>query len=279
MTADPFLSKLVLSALVAVPGVLQVEGRIDHPPIAEASGLVASRTNPGVFWTLCDSGNLPSLYAIDNAGTLLGEFTITGAINLDWETLTLDDRDRLYIGDVGNNFFPGGWPVRQIYLVEEPTVNPAAEDVVRGALPILHIVRYRRPVAPFDVEAMVYWKRRLYLVEKVAEGAAGVYALEDLQTKETQSLRPIARLPRMPRVTGASLSSTGRSLALCSYSYTAIYALDPPGAFEKLGRLQPHRYRYKARAIEACTWAGGDLLLVSEKRWIYRLRPRGSRGE
>src|SRR5690554_2695558 len=69
-------------------------GRIDHPPIRESSGLVASRRQPGVFWTHNDSGNPPAIYAIDRTGKLLGEWRI-GAINHDWEDIALDDHGHL----------------------------------------------------------------------------------------------------------------------------------------------------------------------------------------
>lgn len=34
-------------------------GRIEHSPVREASGPVASRQDPGVFWTICDSTGRP----------------------------------------------------------------------------------------------------------------------------------------------------------------------------------------------------------------------------
>src|SRR3569623_482173 len=60
-------------------------GTISHAPIREASALVKSRRFDDVYWTLCDSGNPAHLYAIQRDGTLIAEFEVAGAANIDWE--------------------------------------------------------------------------------------------------------------------------------------------------------------------------------------------------
>ena len=44
--------------------------------IRESSGVAASRTTAGVFWTHNDSGDGPNLYAFDLKGNSLGTFAI-----------------------------------------------------------------------------------------------------------------------------------------------------------------------------------------------------------
>src|SRR3954452_480338 len=77
-------------------------GRFDHRGIAEPSGIVASRKNPGIFWVHNDSGNPPVLFAVKRDGKLVREYRVE-AVNLDWEDIAIDDAGHLYIGDIGNN--------------------------------------------------------------------------------------------------------------------------------------------------------------------------------
>jgi hypothetical protein len=62
---------------------------INTTVIPEASGLVASPDNPGVFWTENDSGNPNSIFAIDSTGALLGTYYLDGATNTDWEEISV----------------------------------------------------------------------------------------------------------------------------------------------------------------------------------------------
>ena len=49
------------------PRVLEELGRLP-PELRESSGLAVSRTQPGVLWSHNDSGDAPTLYAIDVKG-------------------------------------------------------------------------------------------------------------------------------------------------------------------------------------------------------------------
>lgn len=59
--------------------------------------------NSDIFWVIEDAGNKNILYGIDFEGKVVREVTITNAENVDWEDLTTDNKNTLYIGDFGNN--------------------------------------------------------------------------------------------------------------------------------------------------------------------------------
>src|ERR1044071_2795033 len=76
--------------------------------VRESSGLVASRTTPGIYWTHNDSGDGPFLYAFDERGQSRGVWKVTGAKAKDWEGIAAGpgpdpSRKYLYIGDIGDN--------------------------------------------------------------------------------------------------------------------------------------------------------------------------------
>src|ERR1700741_1476633 len=58
-------------------GPPRVLGRLDAPAVNESSGLIASRTNPGLYWTHNDSGDGPNLYALDEYGAHRGTWRVS----------------------------------------------------------------------------------------------------------------------------------------------------------------------------------------------------------
>src|SRR6185369_7731999 len=81
---------------------------IKDKSIIESSGLVASRTRPGAYWTHNDSGDGPFIYAINTLGDTLAGFRVAGANARDWEDISIapgsqPNKSYLYIGDLGDN--------------------------------------------------------------------------------------------------------------------------------------------------------------------------------
>ena len=67
--------------------------------IDETSGLEFFKDT---FLTHNDSGGKASLYAFNEAGIILKEYSIMGAENIDWEDIAQDE-NYIYISDTGNN--------------------------------------------------------------------------------------------------------------------------------------------------------------------------------
>ena len=96
---------LIISAFVALTsqcsnirassdfGERQDNGVIEFDAIREASGIVASRNNPGVLWVHNDSGKR-ALYAINTRGEHLGVYKISGCNTKDWEDITIGASER-----------------------------------------------------------------------------------------------------------------------------------------------------------------------------------------
>ena len=57
---------------------VQAVGRVETDAITELSGLAASRTRDGVFYTHNDSGDGARFFAIDRTGALLATYTLEG---------------------------------------------------------------------------------------------------------------------------------------------------------------------------------------------------------
>jgi hypothetical protein len=244
-------------------------GRIEHSPVREASGLVASRQYPGVFWTICDSENPPHLFAVDRAGKLLAEYELEQTANIDWESIAADGQGNLYIGDVGNNL---GLPLRWVLKVREPDPRPAvatlAEPAAVAKLTVDKLVAYRFPAAPFDVEGMFFWQDSIYLLSKVRQGT-GLYRLRLDGPPGWQTLVKVCDVPAIHTVTGADISADGRRVAMCSYQHMVVFLIREAGVTALAGEPE-RRIAFRAPGVEGCAWDGDELLLVSEDRSLYR---------
>lgn len=78
--------------------------KIAHLPkkLKEISGLAA--LNDSTLFAVNDGGNQACLYLINLKGEIIREITLINAKNKDWEDLAIDEnKEFLYIGDVGNN--------------------------------------------------------------------------------------------------------------------------------------------------------------------------------
>src|SRR6266851_3388499 len=107
-------------------GPPRVLGTIQDPAINESSGIVASRTTPGLYWTHNDSGDGPYIYAFDEHGARRGTWRVRGAAAIDWEDIAAGPGPQagtsyLYIGDIGDN--EGRRAEITVYRVREPTIS------------------------------------------------------------------------------------------------------------------------------------------------------------
>ena len=83
-------------------------GEIEYNIINEASGIVASRKNPNIFWTHNDSGDKNRIYVFNYTGKHLGEYYLNDCNARDWEDIAIgpgpeDNSDYLYVGEIGDN--------------------------------------------------------------------------------------------------------------------------------------------------------------------------------
>jgi len=119
--------------------------------VRESSAAVASHRQPDVVFTIDDSDNSATLFAVDTTGADRGTWRVSGASNSDWESMSLgpcvdSTRDCLYIGDTGDN--NGNHPSRSVYRMDEPDAKGKRDVVLAERL------RYVYADGPHDVEAM-----------------------------------------------------------------------------------------------------------------------------
>ena len=221
--------KTVPNAQSAEYGPPSILTTINDPNVKESSGLVASRTSPGYYWTHNDSGDGPFIYSFGLNGKSSGVWRVTGASAIDWEDIAagpgpIPHRSYLYIGDIGDNN-----SIREtvvVYRVVEPLIRSESVTTKQrpGVTGPADVFRFRYPDGKHDAEALLIEPKSgdLYIITKVLLGRPGVYkAAAPLEKTQTIVLEKIASL-RVPSllggvITGGDISPDGRRVALCDY--------------------------------------------------------------
>ena len=246
----------------------------------ESSGLVRSRTWPGVFWTHNDSGDDPRIFAIDGEGALLAEFELIGVENNDWEDIAIDDDGNLYVGDVGNN-----WNEREdlaILRIREPDPNTGG-----GRIEVEQVIRFAfadqetlgdRTAMNFDCEALIWRAGKLYVFTKHrSDAATKLYAI-DPQAPGRQAVRPAARYELgqetagfMGNTTGADVMPESDRVALLTYRGAYLFewpenAKSPNGPVATI----PMDIDVTQQA-ESIAWDGDEIVIGNEQQRLFRI--------
>jgi hypothetical protein len=212
------------------------------PDLREASGLAVSRTQPGVLWAHNDSGDTPTLYAIDQKGKLLAKVAVLDAEAIDWEDIAggrcPEDGATtycLYIADTGNN--SRAREVLTIYIVDEPSIGET--DAGRPLSVKARAFRFRYPDGPEDTEAIavlpngdvtIVSKGRMPSISFF--GFAKTDIVKALMSHDILRAAPQGNTGISPDqglgrwVTAAAMSPDGRTLAVRTYSEIFFYTLE-----------------------------------------------------
>lgn len=222
-------------------GPPKVVGTIKNPALDESSGLVASRTVPGVYWTHNDSGDGPFIYAIGSKGESFGVWRVNGAGADDWEDIAAGpgpdkNKSYLYIGDIGDNNSTRKEIV--VYRVLEPTPT-VADSKTTAAKPNstenAEVIRLRYPDGKHDAETLLVnpLTGDIYIITKVALESPTVYeAKAPFEFNKPIAMKGRGQL-KIPSLfggilTGGSVSPDGRRIALVDYfqAYEAVLPKD-----------------------------------------------------
>jgi hypothetical protein len=256
---------------------------IRNSAITESSGLAASRTSRGIYWTHNDSGDGPFLYALDTTGRSRGVWRVTDADATDWEDIAagpgpISGKSYLYVGDIGDN--NSSRPEIVVYRVLEPLVSNADRASTKERprpTESADAIRLRYPDGKHDAEALMVHPTNgdLYVVTKVAFASPTVYkASAPLSTNKQTVMQKVADL-RVPNlfggiITGGDISPDGRRVALCDYfqGYELVWK-QSVGPFDEIWNQRMTTIdlgkRHQGESV-AYRLDGNALLMTSEGR-------------
>ena len=215
-------------------GAVEEWGGLDTRLLPEASGLAISAQYSGRLYHINDSGNQPIVVMTDRTGRTQGQFRLKDMKFVDTEEMALGPCGKvtcLYIGDIGDN--RADRDSVEIAWLPEKKQFAAAES-------ILGLKRLYYPDRPHNAEAMVVIPNGdLFIFTKgIGKGAKKVaepsyvfrLSAEDLHSAAASAtLEKVAEidLPKILKgydpidqvVTGASVSSDGKTVLLLSYRH------------------------------------------------------------
>ncbi|CAN5863980.1 hypothetical protein BH24GEM1_BH24GEM1_11080 [soil metagenome] len=213
-------------------------GAFENPKLTESSGVAASSRQPGILWTLNDSGNEPLIFATDTLGRDRGAFRVVGAENEDWEAISLGPcgtGECLYIADTGDNLERRA--SARLYRVPEPSLSSTARSTRRA-----EALDLRYPGGPRDVEAaFVGSDGTVYLISKGRDGVVQAYRVPASAWTGTEFLAaPIGTLPIETGdlgalVTDAALHPSGELVAVRTYRAIFLFRLAAGHTLRPLG--------------------------------------------
>jgi len=244
-------------------------GVIRNKQLLEASGFTASRNFPGVLYSINDSGNSPTLYAMSESGRHLKEWSINGAKNRDWEDLasvTLNGRNYIAIADTGDNL-----KIRRtsrIYLIPEPEIDQFGTGLeavrTKSYLSAAMRIDFKFEDGTRNVEAIASVGRTIYLISKEPVKTASspdsrLYSIQipNSQPKETLVATFLSTLPsprksiesrlaatfagvNLDHITAIDIDASGHTAYLLSYREVRRVTRRPdqswPEALSVLGR-------------------------------------------
>jgi len=257
-------------------------GLLQPEELKESSGLEESVRYSGWLWSINDSGNAPVLFCIDQTGSvpqavgdakMSGQIVVEGATNTDWESLTMDDAGRLYIGDIGNNA-----NARQdLHLLRLQEPDPLTMTSVRPEA----VFDFRFPdqkafpasLRNFDCEGLFWMHGRMYALTKHRDDThTKLYRFPELREGEVLELDLLEEVEIGEMVTAADADSDRGLLAVLTYDAIWLFRSPTPEVSllgEGLRKLSLDRY--KTEQCEAVVIVGDAVLLTNEQRSLMRI--------
>ena len=228
----PTVASRPASAPLAICGPLRVvkTGTVQTGQAPELSGLVLSRSQPGVLWTHNDSGDRPRVFALRPDGSLLANLDVPGAQAVDWEDIAIRGRT-LYLADIGDN--ARARSTIDVYKVPEPRV-PASGTTAPATR-----MELRYPDGPHDAETLLVDPRsgELVIVTKELSGRSGVYVAHG--SRGTLRLAGHLNLGLASLATAGDVSADGRVIAIRTYSDVFAWRHTPGTSLAAALRRKP----------------------------------------
>lgn len=256
---------------------LQASAKVDKKLVPECSALWASQQNPGVFWTLSDSGNKPEIIPVRSDGSLAWGtkgITIKGAKNYDWEALTGDADGNMIVADVGNNI--SNRRQLNLYLFKEPSAqNPEVTEVKTVSFIWPDQKEFPDSELKHDCESVFKIRGNIYFLTKHRRDTfTELWRIDIPKSNEQAKLTKLAQFDAKGMVTDASVSPDGKSLAILTYRAVWVIALPATGEnfFDGSMSYTPLSPPLLSWQIEGCAWLDAQTLLVgSEQGDLFKI--------
>ncbi|MDX6183360.1 hypothetical protein SGQ44_12810 [Flavobacterium sp. Fl-77] len=239
--------------------------------LKEVSGITYfPETN--LIYTLEDSGNANEIYAINAEGKLDKKIAITNATNVDWEDITKDKDENIYIGDFGNNDNE-----RQDLCIYKVNKNQLNSENATAEYKVLFSYPEQKEFPPnkkelfFDVEGFFEYQNYFYLFtknrSKIFDGTAFIYKIPN--AAGTQKAVKIGEFKTCNNynhcvLTSATISPDGKKVALLSHDKIVLFENFPGDLFHKGTQKEIQLNHFSQK--EAIVFKDNFTLLIADEK-------------
>jgi len=239
--------------------------------LKEVSGIVFTESSQ-LTWTLEDSGNANKIYGLNSQGKIEKNITIAQTENIDWEDITKDSKENLYIGDFGNN--ANERKDLAIYKIAKDSLQN--ESVIPSykvsfAYPEQTEFPPKKTKLFYDVEAFVEHKNNFYLFTKNrSKGFDGTTLLYRIPNKagfhQAQLLGQFKAEGDFQNaaITSASISPDGKKVVLLSHSKVWIFQNFTSDNFFSVPAKIVDLYHFSQK--EAICFKDNTTLLIADEK-------------
>ena len=253
-------SNTELKSLYALPKKLKEVSGITYFP----------QTN--LIYTLEDSGNKNAIYAINSKGKVEKTITISNAVNVDWEDITKDKNENIYIGDFGNN--DNERKDLCIYKINKNQLNKdvaSAEYKVSFSYPEQTEFPPKKKELFYDVEGFFEHGGYFYLFTKNRskgfDGTAFIYKIKN--AKGTQKATKIGEFKTCNNynhcvLTSATISPDGKKVVLLSHDKIVLFKGFKGDLFHKGTQTEISLNHFSQK--EAIVFKDNNTLLIADEK-------------
>lgn len=199
--------------------------------LKEISGLVF--INDSILVGHNDGGNAPKIFFLTVGGKILHEVKIENAKNEDWEDITYDGEDALFIGDIGNNENKRkDLCIYQISLKQALSNDQIQAKILYFSYPNQLAFPPKDENLHFDAEALCFFKDSLYIFTKCRtepwDGYSYVYSLATNKANQKANFLNTFYVGKsgwwQDAITGADIQ--GNYCYLTTYNRLMVYKID-----------------------------------------------------
>ncbi len=201
----------------------QISANMQSNDLNELSGLIASHSNPGLYWAHNDSGDAARIFLIDpNTGEIKLEARLDKVNAVDFEDITLrvaQSGTHLIIGDIGDN--RGVRDRLALYQIREPKLGSNKQIIIPASeIQTMHI-RYEEGAR--DAETLMSDADGSLLIISKREDSNYIYQF-DFEAGKDRLLTALARI-NIKDITAGDIHSSG---AILLRNYAQIYYWPAP---------------------------------------------------
>ncbi|MDR7210387.1 SdiA-regulated domain-containing protein [Flavobacterium piscis] len=225
-----------------------------------------------LIYTLEDRGNPNKIYALNSEGQLEKIITITNAENIDWEDITKDKNNNLYIGDFGNNDNKRrDLCIYKINNNELNKENAVAEYKISFSYPEQNEFPPKKKEMFYDVEGFFEYQNYFYLFTKNRskgfDGTAFIYKI--LNAPGIQKAIKMGEFKTCDNynhcvLTSATISPDGKKVVVLSHDKIVLFENFQDDQFHKGTQTEISLNHFSQK--ESVVFKDNNTLLIADEK-------------